>query len=72
MSYFVLFHISGGSETSRSAEKLARELNTRKDHLVNSVSDYQNLLQMIISYLRKLKDVRAIFDCRRRCRPNSD
>ncbi|XP_043207626.1 muscle M-line assembly protein unc-89-like isoform X2 [Amphibalanus amphitrite] len=49
----------GAGETSRSAERLSRELNTRKNHLTKCVTDYQNLLQMIVSYLRKLKDVES-------------
>ena len=50
-------YVTGAGETSRSAERLARELTNRKNNLSKCVSDYQNLLQMIISYLRKLKDV---------------
>ena len=49
--------IPGAGETARNAERLARELNNRKNNVTKSVSDYHNLLQMIIAYLRKLKDV---------------
>ena len=61
-AYIELHHdsntsIPGAGETARNAERLARELSNRKNNVTKSVTDYQNLLQMIIAYLRKLKDV---------------